>query len=366
MKIKTITCHDVYNLGASLQAYALATYLQETGHDVQIINYKPLYLQHYQLSGVSNPAYDKSFLRQAYQIAKFPGRLLERLTSKRKKRFDDFTAQYLPITEQTYSSNEELAGAPPDADAYIAGSDQIWNPLFQNGKDPAFFLDFVPPEKRRVSYAASFAVDTVSSADQERMKPWLEKFDTISVRENSALAILDGMGVTGVQVCDPVFLLDAPKWKRMAVMPELNSYILVYDFDSNPLISTIVRRLAEKTGKKIVSVFPMEGADAVWPDMGPLEFLGAILNADLVLSNSFHATAFSLIFHKEFYVVNRQEHINTRMQDLLTSVKLQARLIQDLGDLSLSEIPWAEVDTLLLQTVCCSKDYIARSLCPDE
>ena len=83
MKIKTITCHNVYNFGASLQAYALAEYLQSEGHEVEIIDYQPLYLRHYRLAGVPNPRFDRPVWRQAYQIAKFPGRLFDRITSRR-------------------------------------------------------------------------------------------------------------------------------------------------------------------------------------------------------------------------------------------------------------------------------------------
>lgn len=105
MKICTITCHDVYNVGASLQAYALQTYLKSLGHDVKIIDYKPDYLsKHYRLDIVSNPKYDKPFLKQAYLLAKLPGRLH---MLPRKKAFDSFTAKYLDLTKR-YTSNEEL------------------------------------------------------------------------------------------------------------------------------------------------------------------------------------------------------------------------------------------------------------------
>lgn len=73
MKIKTITCHDVYNFGASLQAYALAAYLKECNHDVQIIDYKPEYLsRHYSLTAVTNPRFNRPILRELYLLAKLP------------------------------------------------------------------------------------------------------------------------------------------------------------------------------------------------------------------------------------------------------------------------------------------------------
>lgn len=362
MKIKTITCHDVYNLGASLQAYALSVYLTDCGHDVQIINYKPVYLQHYRLTGVPNPAYDKPFLREAYQIAKFPGRLYERLTSRRKKAFDVFTEQYLPVTKQMYVSCEDLRRNIPEADVYIAGSDQIWNPVFKNGHDPSFFLQFVSAEKKKIAYAASFAVDVLSAEDQMRMKSWLRQFEAISVRESSGLKLLENMGLQGTQVVDPVFLLGAEQWEKVALKPTQTDYILVYDFDKSILIKKLALKLARKTGMKIVSVFPMEDADLVWSDMGPREFLGAVQNAELVLSNSFHASAFSLIFHKEFYVVNRQEKINTRMRDLLESLGLSERLISDCEEIGEEPILWEETDALLEMLISESKKFLKEQI----
>lgn len=358
MIIDTITCHNVYNLGASLQAYALAAYLQGEGHEVQIIDYQPLYLRHYRLAGVPNPRFDKPFLREAYQIAKFPGRLYDRLTSKRKKAFDRFTAEYLPVTRTTYSDVAALRANPPEADLYIAGSDQIWNPLFRNGKDPAFFLDFVPAGKRRISYAASFAVETLSKQDADRMKRWVERLDAVSVRESSGVALLADMGIKGIQVVDPVFLLSKESWEKLAVQPPMRDYILVYDFDKNEKVKEIARAISKQTGKKIVSLFPMDWADEVWADAGPCEFLGAVQNAGIVLSNSFHATAFSLIFQKDFYVVNRTEGINARMKDLVGDLGLADRLIHDVPT-AISSVDYAYARMLLEGKIAASKEYLA-------
>ena len=107
MKIKTITCHDVYNAGASLQAYALSEYLTSLGHDVQIIDYKPDYLsQHFSLTSIASSNFNKPFIKQLYILAKLPKRLVA-LFGKRKKEYDKFTA-CLPLTEKRYTSNEEL------------------------------------------------------------------------------------------------------------------------------------------------------------------------------------------------------------------------------------------------------------------
>jgi len=360
MKIHTITCHDVYNLGASLQAYALAAYLAEAGHEVSILDYKPPYLsRHYALSYVANPRYDKPLLRQAYLLAKLPKRLWA-LRSRRKKRFDAFRRGYLPVTPRRYVSAEDLKANCPPSDLFIAGSDQIWNPTFENGKDPAFFLTFVPQGAKKIAYAASFAVETLSEADVARMKPWLTALDAIAVREQSGVTILDGMGLPAVCTVDPVFLLPRENWERLSVLPKVRDYILVYDFDGNPLLRRFAREKAKAEGRRLVSVFPMEGADAVWGDMGPREFLGAIQNAACVISNSFHATAFSLIFERDFYVFGRKEHINTRMADLVADVGLCVRLVIDPDGGEASPIPWSSVREALERRIGESRTYLSE------
>ena len=151
MQIKTITCHDVYNHGASLQAYALQTYLESLGHHVEIIDYKPDYLSsEYKLWVVANPVYDKPFIRLLYLMVKLPNRLY---SLKRKKAFDSFTKNYLKLTNHRFETYDQLNEAGLDADVFIAGSDQIWNTFLPNGTDPAFYLDFTPKTSKRISYA---------------------------------------------------------------------------------------------------------------------------------------------------------------------------------------------------------------------
>lgn len=361
MRIKTITCHDVYNVGASLQAYALEQYLTGQGHDVEIIDYKPDYLsRHYSLSVVSNPRFDHPLVRQTYLLAKLPGRLMARFGG-RKRNFDLFRQSMLRVTAKRYDSAAALRDDPPEADAYIAGSDQIWNPLFPNGKDEAFFLAFVPDGKKRISYAASFAVEELAGEDRARMKPWLEKLDAVSVREASGVRLLESMGLQGVQVCDPVFLLTREQWAALAVQQP--GGVFVYDFDSSEQVQQMADALSESLNRPIVSVFPMAHAARVCRNMGPREFLGAIASADVVLSNSFHATAFALLFHKDFFVVERREKINTRMRDLLESVGLAGRMIGSAAEtVDAAPIDWEDVDHRLQRAIQHSRAFLRECL----
>ena len=334
MRICTITCHDVYNAGASLQAYALQTYLKSLGHDVKIIDYKPDYLsQHYRLDVIGNPKYDKPLLKQAYLLAKLPGRLR---MLPRKEAFDRFTAAHL---------------------------DLIWNPLFPNGKDPAFYLDFVQ-RGTRAAYAASFSVDDFPEALRAATAGYLKRFDHVAVREKSGLAILRSLGIEGaISVLDPVFLLDRAQWETMAAQPEHCDvpYLLVYAFDNDATIRGLAERIAAERGLRIYSVFDLPYAERCFALDGPEVFLGLIQNAAFVLSNSFHATAFSVIFEKEFAVVERTEQLNSRMRDFTALLGLPERMVTAESTLP-PDTDWAAVRCRLSADIDKSKAYIDKVL----
>ena len=355
LSIKTITCHDVYNAGASLQAYALSTYLKSLGHQVEIIDYKPDYLKHYELWGVRNSRYNRPILREVYNLIKLPVRIKNRF-SKRKKAFDDFSKKYLCITKDRYRTNQEMKKDEVPADVFFAGSDQIWNTLFQNGKDPAFYLDFAPENAICASYAASFATDDVIEEWKEKVGTWIKKFDFVSVREKSGLEILKNLGrKDACQVVDPVFLLTKNQWNALlGAKIKRENYLLIYDFDNNDDLNEKAVELAGKNGWKIYSIFPNAICDKCFYDEGPIEFLELVKNANFILSNSFHATAFSIIFERQFSVYERKEKINTRMRDLLVSL-----------DISMEEdcIDYGNVNTLLSEQISYSKKYIDKVIC---
>lgn len=360
MRICTITCHDVYNHGASLQAYALERYLTELGHTVRIIDYKPPYLSgHYRLDAVGNPKFDRPLVRQAYLLAKLPGRLA---LLPRKRAFDRFTAARLQLTRR-YDSNEALRADPPEAEAYFAGSDQIWNPLFPNGRDPAFYLDFAPRGAIRASYAASFATDTIPPACREQMRGWLKELDAVSVRERSGAALAAQLGVEAVCVPDPVFLLEREAWEALAVPPKCGPepYLLVYDFDRSPQLREAAQALARERGLRIYSLFPCGYADRCFRLAGPETFLGLVRGAAFVLSNSFHATAFALIFQREFAVAPRAEQINERMRDLTARLGLEGRMLARQPG-TLPPISWPEVRRRLDAETARGKAYIQKVL----
>lgn len=329
MKIKTITCHEVYNHGASLQEYALLTHLNSLGHHAETIHYKPDYLSnHFKLWAVTNPKYDVLFLKQIYLLLKLPGRLLD---LRRKKNFDLFSKKHIATGNVLYKNNDQLKKNLPLADAYICGSDQIWNSFFQNGKDPAFYLDFVPDDQLKISYAASFAIEKINEDLKPFVKHQLERIDAISVRESSGVDIVYDLGIQECQqVLDPVFLVSASYWKETFIKKMDENYIFVYDSDNNEQIQQIAKYVAKKKNYKIYTVDDrITYADKNYYYYAPDTFLSLIYNSKLVLTNSFHALSFSLIFNKKMMVFNRKEKINTRMRDLMLLAKIDYLLFKE-------------------------------------
>lgn len=334
MNVRIITCHNVYNHGASLQAYALYKWISALGHDVMHIDYRPL-PSPYKISGVYNPKFDRPVLKQLYLAIKFIPRLRKR---KRMHEFDKFTRQFLRLTTPTLLSRKQLMSNVPEADLYIAGSDQIWNPFLPNGNDPSFFLHEFPSSSRRITYAASMPA-TVSRSYLEHIMPWLEALDEISVRERSSVNNIMSVScdkIKPILVCDPVLLLSADEWEK--IIPPYTpldgkKYILVYECERSPLLRSFASKLKKETNIPIVTIStPFKDCNYDFSLKGPLDFLALIKRAAYVVSDSYHATLFSVIFKRNFYVVPREQEIfNSRITDFLNTTGLTDRIVKSLN-----------------------------------
>ncbi len=368
MKIATITCHRVYNHGATLQAWALVSYLKQLGHDVNIIDYRPDYLRGQFELKVNNQRFEKPVIKWFYLAAKYPSWKKSLL---RKAAFDAFDNKFIEplVTDRCYLTEEELRNNPPSADAYIAGSDQIWNTTFKNGTDPSFYLDFGNKETKRVSYAASFATASLRKGTEHFVKSKLSCFDAISVREPSGVKLAESMGYDATLVCDPVFLVNADVWaKKIATKDgENDKYVLVYDFECSDEVRKVATKIAKDKGLKIYSVGPfvLNYANKCYINNGPDTFVALVKNATCVVSNSFHATAFSFIFNKNMFVVKRTDGLNTRMQDLLGRYGIIDHLVNSdsidkLGDRF--EIDYDKVNPILQKEIEDSKLWLKNQL----
>lgn len=361
MIIRTITCHHSYNHGAMLQAFALIHYLQSLGHDASVIDYWPTYLKD---KHRIPPVYNHKVIRWLYLLAKLPSDIKRR---RRKLAFHSFFKHFIPVTKEAYQTVEQLRQNPPEADLYIAGSDQIWNTSFKNGLDAAFYLDFGSP-KRKISYAASFATEELKNGTAPFVKKLLGNLDSIAIREQSGLQILEGLGYKGQVVVDPVFLLSPEDWDRFDTMPLAGeSYILTYDFENNGLsVAAVARNLARLYKCKIYSVSPFKQsyADYDFNEITPGEFVSLVRHAKCVIGNSFHGMAFSMIYGKDFFVVNRSDGLNIRMQDLLNRYGLGERLVnvETSDEQLIKHVDYEKVMKRLSQDIESSKSFLKHQI----
>ena len=329
--IYTITCHNVYNYGAILQEYALLKYLNSNGHRAVGIRYKPDRLSHhFSFTKVSSPRFNKNvFLRFSYIVMKFPQRLA---LLKRKRNFDHFEKSYIPLTANVFQNDSAMYEHDFGGDVYIAGSDQIWNPMYGNGNDQNFYLGFVTDSHAiKASYAASTSVESLPREHKNLIKPWLENLDFISLREESSLGELQDMGLHANHVLDPVFLLDRKSWVTLCQkVSKPRRYILIYDFDNCDRIKELAEYLSNRFDMPCIALSPRHDyVSKSYYLYGPQIFLDLMKDATYLVTNSYHGILFGIIFQREFFFIKRKEDLNIRILDLLNLLNMDNRDFSD-------------------------------------
>lgn len=326
MKIGTITFHCAYNFGSALQTYALKKYLTDLGHEVHVLDYRSKDFDGYKIFrrfGLKSDIADLLFLF---------GNL------RRRDSFQSFWRDHFDMTERTYSgadAGRELAELK-DYDAFICGSDQIWNLDCTQGPVPPFFLSFASDKSRKIAYAPSlshseFEEHNFTSEDQKNIRAWLSRFDAISVREISVAGQFQQLTDKNiVETLDPTLLLDLWEYRNIQAphLPkrlEKGKYIFAYTLWPNDDMIRYLDKLASDHGLTIVyySRNPIRYKSRsinVW-GIGPDDFLTLIDKADCVVSNSFHATVFSILYGKPFLTFGTEKS-SSRMQTLLTKLGL--------------------------------------------
>lgn len=326
MKVGIVTFHCVPNIGAVLQAYALCRTLNNLGFDAKLVNYRPEYI-----------------FGRRNRLGRRPWRIYQNLISNRK--FDIFRKKYMPVTERIYYSPERLCSALPDADVYVCGSDQIWNLKILKGKaDPVYFLDIVPDGKKRVAYAPSFGdLSGVPSELRSHICRLLKRFDSISVRENTGQKILkDLTGKNFPVVLDPTFLIK--DYYDVTVKPKKapENYIAVYYLERSEEFKKLVSYARRKIKLPVVNISPtaLPEADYNYFSWGPDEWLGWMKYSSFICTNSFHGTAFSLIFRKNFLSFSHQARpgLNIRIENLLENIGLSERFVQTINDIDNNDV----------------------------
>lgn len=346
MKIGIITIHKSPNYGACLQAYALWKYLEQKGNDCEIIDlYRPYQEEYVPSKRFQRMRQHTSFVSRCKQAIKKmlglnKGKAGKLFSDNAKLKFDKFNSQIK--YSRAYKGIDEFYANPPIYDLYVSGSDQLWNPTQPYCLEP-YFLTFVPNGGRKISYATSIGITDLTDEEKHKFKDWLSSYDAISVRELQAEKLLESFITDHVisQVPDPTFLLDVEEWKKLAVSPDINEkYILLFTLQWSPVLVEYCKRLSAESGLLLVvltQIQPQNNGGGYIPvtDAGPKEFIGYIANAEMVITDSFHCTVFSIIMGvKNFYTyISPSNGRGSRITDLFDSFGLQNHLLNsDLKD----------------------------------
>ena len=367
MKIEVITLHNVRNYGSALQTYATQKVLKEKGNDVEFIDY---YRNDIIEKNLLNRWINNSSFFSKNIITKITGRiLLGKSIKKQSKVFNAFLGKYINVTPQKYYSNDEIKSNLPKADAYCTGSDQVWNGEWNQGLELPYFLDFLPEDANRFAYAASFGRKDISEEELNQMKPLLKKYKAISVRESSGVALLERMEINDSKhVLDPTLLLNKNEWNELSVPIKYKKYILVYQLNTkNKEFDNYVKNAAKYYKLPVIRVSNViyqkfkYGKLVLCPTVQ--EFLSYFLNAEYVITDSFHGTAFSINLNKKFVSIFPNK-FSERLSSILKLTSLEDRQITDFNNYEIlsKTIDYDRVNKVLEDERNKSKSYIDFAL----
>jgi hypothetical protein len=366
MKIGIITFWwSADNYGQILQCYALQKYLRDAGHDAYLIRYDP-----------RNDYVKTSFWKKVLKAFN-PIKLFNYVRYKVRKlviyvrKFDSFRKQHIRQSEKIYYSYQELMEDPPEADVYIVGSDQVWNPDFiawenTNEQVKAYFLDFGDAEKKRIAYATSFGKEQVAGDYIREITPLLKKFDYVSVREKSGLDICRQCGVDAEWVPDPTMLLNVDDYRALYTQESVKMinkpYCLLYMLDMHCNFSIeLIHTWAKSKKISIIYVTANGRYDKHKKLYATIpEWLYLIDHAEYVITNSFHGSVFSLLFQKRFGILSltgKHNEMNTRFYALFELLGIKERFINHLAKMDVldEDIDWEKVADVLRSVILSCK-----------
>lgn len=367
MKIAILTLDLQTNFGGILQAYALQTVLERMGHDVTHLQAKH--------SRLHNPVvmplvWCKRLYRKYFQgDRQLP--VFENPYKWARKNTDRFISENLNCR---YLAPEEWnEGLAREYDVIVVGSDQVWRPIYTTDVTRFFTAFLGHSDIRRIAYAASFGVDVNEFSDEQLAcgREYLKLFSAISVREESGIRLCKELfDVQACQVLDPTMLLSREDYQRFAsTAPQSPGNLMVYVLDRTEEKDTVIAEFAEKRG--LVPFYANSKVAMSWDDdipaaerkQPPLEnWLRGFADAEFVLTDSFHACVFSILFHKPFGVFVNLERGLSRIESLLRPLGLLDRCIID-SPVDLDKpIDWNFIDPVLKEKVGSSLDFLSQAL----
>lgn len=338
-KIAILTFQRAINYGATLQMYALQKVIKDKNYHVEILDYY------------------SNFIYKEYEIFNFINlkNMLHKILNsyviyKKNKKFRNFIINNMEFSKKLLAN--DLKNIEKDYDIFIVGSDQVWNPEITNN-DVNYFLDFLDNNKKKYSYAASFGISKWKDSYTLDIKDLLKSFQKISVREKTAKDMIHSKIKREIFVnIDPVFLLTRDNWMNFVnkSVTKQKEYILVYTVGNPKYIYEYAKNLSKKYNYEILNIrykISLKNRSLnighTLYDIGPDEFVSLIANAKCIVTNSFHAIAFSIIFNKDFYV-ELPEKLSSRIEDLFISLGIKLDNNRNIKIKEILNIDWNNIN----------------------
>lgn len=330
--IGIITIHKINNYGSVLQAYALQKVCEDLGYKAEIIDYD--FPNNFHQNNKYSTASDTQPNEPKWIKALFAKALV-----RQHKGIRLFIDKYQNLSSNKYHKVEDFTANPPSYDVYITGSDQLWSPRHCNG-DPAFMLYFAPDNALKISYAASIGSNAIPEELKNAYIELLSRYKHISVRENTGADVIRSLiNKDATVVLDPTLLLNKDEWNKIATPKRLVKkqyilcYFLNYTFNAFPYVDELARNMQKQTGYEIVRVarppHKLSFINTTYQiGASPEEFLALVRDAEIVLTTSFHGTAFAVNYGKPvFSVVQDRNASDSRQVSLMHNLGLDKQVL---------------------------------------
>lgn len=355
MKIGIVTQPLHNNYGGLLQNFALQQVLKRLGHEPKTIDFVGrISLARYLLSTC------KQLLISVLKCRRPQIRPYVAIPTFRNSIMTDFVNNHIDTTRIVHSYTKEIINEE-HFDTVITGSDQVWRPIY-NRYIEDMYLKFVPDSIKKIAYAASFGVDTweYNTTQTKRCAKYAKRLDAISVRESTGVALCkDYLGVDATCVLDPTILAGADAYKPLLKEKKGPDYLFAYILDITPEKQAYVESMAKSKGLKAI----IKSADKN-ATLSVEDWLSMIANSSMVVTDSFHGTVFSILFHREFYSIVNVARGGTRFASLLSPLGLEHRM-GDVSQFTLTEpspTDWQQVDKILDKHRQYSMNFLTNAL----
>ena len=349
-KVQVITRHTPINYGSLLQSIATQKIFESCGCECQIIDYFRKDEEYGEIEKTilkNKNSWNSNVVKRAVYLA-----LRVPASIHAGKKFRNMQMKYLNLTKR-YSSNDELREQIENADYYVTGSDQVWGKIACGEYDTSYFLDFVKDDSKKIAFASSMGHATKTPEEEKLFIDSIRKYKHVAVREDSVVEYLKNIGIDAVQVLDPTLMVDADEWRKFEGKCPKRKYILIYQIHNDKKLGKYAKEYAKRKGLPLIRVSQnfhqiiREGKFKYVPDVS--DFLSLIDNADTLITDSFHGTAFAINLNTNFVEILPNTNTGSRNQSILRLLGLSDRIVKDLNDFSLisKTINYGKVNIIL-------------------